>query len=76
MGVGLNSFNLIPSYYKAGVENEVANALNRRVDLLSIMSVNVTGFERLKKDYESCPDFGTNYTSTTTPCPTSLDFFI
>ena len=27
------------------------------------MSVKVTGFERLKDDYESCPDFGELYTS-------------
>ena len=29
----------------------------------SVMSVKVTGFERLKDDYESCPDFGELYTS-------------
>ena len=27
------------------------------------MSVKVTGFKRLKDDYESCPDFGELYTS-------------
>ena len=27
------------------------------------MSVKVTGLERLKDDYESCPDFGELYTS-------------
>ena len=27
------------------------------------MSVKVIGFERLKDDYESCPDFGELYTS-------------
>ena len=27
------------------------------------MSVKVTGFERLKDNYESCPDFGELYTS-------------
>ena len=27
------------------------------------MSVKVTGFERLKDDYESCPGFGELYTS-------------
>ena len=37
--------------HKAGVENKVADALSRRVSLLSIMSVKVTGFERLKDDY-------------------------
>ena len=49
--------------HKAGVKNKTANALSRRVCLLSIMSVKVTGFERLKDDYESCLDFGELYTS-------------
>ncbi|XP_075640578.1 uncharacterized protein LOC142612363 [Castanea sativa] len=48
---------------KAGVENKVADALSRRVSLLSVVSVKVTGFERLKDDYESCPDFRELYTS-------------
>ena len=43
---------------KAGVENKAADALRRRVSLPSVMSVKVIGFERLKDDYESCPDFG------------------
>ncbi|XP_022891965.1 uncharacterized protein LOC111406828 [Olea europaea var. sylvestris] len=42
---------------KEGVENQAADALSRRVSLLSIMSVKVIGFERFKKDYEACPDF-------------------
>ena len=49
--------------HRVGVENKAANALSRRVSLLSIMSVKVTGFERLKDDYESCPDFEELYTS-------------
>ncbi|XP_022843218.1 uncharacterized protein LOC111366752 [Olea europaea var. sylvestris] len=43
--------------HKKGVENQVVDALSRRVSLLSIMSVKVIGFERLKEDYESCPNF-------------------
>jgi len=35
----------------------VADALSRRVTLLSVMSVKVTGFERLKKKNESCLEF-------------------
>jgi len=31
--------------------------LNRRVTLLFVMSVEVTGFERLKEKYESCSKF-------------------
>ena len=49
--------------HKAGIENKAADALSRRVSFLSIMSVKLTGFERLKDDYESCPDFGELYTS-------------
>ena len=49
--------------HRAGVENKAADALSRRVSLLSVMSVNVIGFERLKDDYESCPDFRELYTS-------------
>ena len=49
--------------HRAGVKNKASNALNRRVSLLSIMSAKVTGFKRLKDEYESCPDFGELYTS-------------
>ncbi|XP_022847564.1 uncharacterized protein LOC111370094 [Olea europaea var. sylvestris] len=43
--------------HKKGMENQAADALSCRVSLLSIMSVKVIGFERLKEDYEACPDF-------------------
>ena len=46
--------------HKTGVENKVADALNRRVMILVAMSEEVTGFERLR-EYESCPDFGEIY---------------
>ena len=49
--------------HRVGVKNKAANALNGMVSLLSVMSVKVTGFERLKDDYESCPNFGELYTS-------------
>ena len=49
--------------HRVGVKNKAANALNGMVSLLSVMSVKVTGFERLKDDYESCLDFGELYTS-------------
>ena len=49
--------------HRAVVENKTANALSQKVSLLSIISIKVTGFERLKDDYESCPDFGELYTS-------------
>ena len=61
-------FEFLQRYYfvvkhRAGVENKAADALSRRVSLLSIMSVKVTGFERFRDDYESCPNFGELYTS-------------
>ena len=49
--------------HRAGVENKAVDALSGMVSLLSIMSVKVTGFERLKDDYESCLDFGELCTS-------------
>ena len=47
--------------HKAGVENKVADALSRRVSILTAPSSEVTGFERIKNDYDSCPDFGEVY---------------
>ena len=43
--------------HKAVVENKVADVLNRRLMILVAMSAEVTGFERLRKENESCPDF-------------------
>jgi len=48
--------------HKAGVENRVADALSHRRALLSVMSTEVVGFEKIKETYESCPDFGNIYT--------------
>ena len=44
------------------MENRVADALSRRRALLSVMSTEVVGFEKIKETYESCPDFGNIYT--------------
>ena len=49
--------------HKAGVENKPANALSRRVALLNSLSVEVVGFEQLKDEYPTCPDFGGTYVS-------------
>ena len=49
--------------HRVGVENKAADALSRRVSLLSVMSVKVTGFKQLNDDYESRPNFGELYTS-------------
>ena len=48
--------------HKAGIENKAADALSRRISLLVAMSVETTGFERIREEYESCPDFGEIYT--------------
>ena len=49
--------------HRVRVENKAADALSRRVSLLSVMSVKVTGFKQLNDDYESRPNFGELYTS-------------
>ncbi|XP_058078579.1 uncharacterized protein LOC131226890 [Magnolia sinica] len=43
--------------HKVGIENKLVSALSHRVPLLHSMSIKVTGFEHLKKDYSSYPDF-------------------
>jgi len=47
--------------HKTRVENKVADALSRRLMILVAISIKITGFERLKEGYESCPDFGERY---------------
>ena len=48
--------------HKAGVKNKAADALSRRISLLVAMTVETTVFERIREEYESCPDFGEIYT--------------
>ena len=43
------------------MKNKATDALSRRVTLLSVISVEVTRFERLKEEYESCSEFGEIY---------------
>jgi hypothetical protein len=43
--------------HRKGVENQAADALSCRNFLFSVMTVKVIGFERLKDEYDSCPDF-------------------
>ena len=43
--------------HHAGTENKVADALSHRALLLNSVSTEVIGFEKLKDEYETCPDF-------------------
>jgi hypothetical protein len=52
----------------------VADPLSRQVTLLSMMSVKIMGFERLREDYESCLHFGEVYiTLEDGQCPNAVD---
>ena len=63
MIIGSNFSNPYMIKHKAGVENKVADTLSRRVSILVAVSNEVTRFERIKNDYESCLDFGEVYNS-------------
>jgi hypothetical protein len=49
--------------HRVGIEKEAVDTFSRRISLLSIMNIEVTGFERLKEDYGSCLDFGEFYSN-------------
>ncbi|GFZ15624.1 hypothetical protein Acr_25g0000330 [Actinidia rufa] len=59
--------------HRSGVENKAADTLSRRAFLLSLLDANVVGFERLKEDYESCPDFRDSYLALSSNPSISLD---
>ena len=59
--------------HRSGVENKAADALSRRAFLLSLLDAKVVGFERLKEDYESCPDFRDPYLALSSDPSISLD---
>ena len=44
--------------HTSGVENKVADALSRRTCVLKQLDAEVVSFERIKKEYVSCPNFG------------------
>ena len=48
--------------HKAGVENKVADALSCRISFLVVMSVETIGFEWIREEYATCPDFGEIHT--------------
>ena len=43
--------------HKAGVKNNAADALSCRIFILTKMSTVINGFEKIKAEYESCPNF-------------------
>ena len=44
--------------HTSGVENNVVDALSQRSCVLKQLNAEVVGFERIKEEYVSCPDFG------------------
>ena len=59
-----------------GVENKVVDALSRRIMILVAMSAEVTEFERLKEEYESCSDFGEIYVTLRDGSVREIDNFL
>ena len=63
--------------HRADIDNKVADAFSHKLFLLSIMSFEVTGFKKLKEDYESRPDFRELYSNLCrTPHPILDDYFL
>jgi len=62
--------------HKAGVENKAVDAFSRRVFILTKMSTVVNDFERLKTEYESCPDFYEIYTELKEETIREVDEFV
>ena len=60
---GLNFFNEYSFVinHRSGIENKAANTLSRLTVTLHRMSSHVIGFDRLKNEYTTCPDFGIIY---------------
>ena len=47
--------------HHAGTENKVADALSRRALFINSISTEVVGFERIKDEYDTCPDFSETF---------------
>ena len=56
----LNEYSFVINH-RSGIENKAADALSRLTVTLHRMSAHVIGFDRLKNEYSSCPDFGIIY---------------
>ena len=44
--------------HRADVENRATDVLSRHHTLLSTVSIEVVGFDKVKEDYEECLNFG------------------
>ena len=62
--------------HKMRVENKIADVLSWRVIILIAMSIEVTGFERLREEDELCPDFGEKYTMLWDRLTLEIDVFL
>jgi len=62
--------------HKARVENRIADALSRHRSLLSVISTEVVGFEKIKNTYEPCPDFENIFTVLRDSLTYEIDDFI
>jgi len=62
--------------HKAGVENKVVDAPSRRIMILITMSAEVIGFERLREEYHSCPDFEKIYVTLRDGSVREMDDFL
>ena len=56
----IQSFNFVAKH-KIGKTNIVADALSRRAHLLAISDAKILGFEMIKEQYHTDPDFSTLY---------------
>ena len=62
--------------YKAGVENKVTDTLSRRAMILVVMSAEVIGFDRLREEYDSCPNFEKIYVALRDGSVREMDDFL
>ena len=62
--------------HNAGVENKLADGLSRRVMILIVMSAEVIGFDRLREEYDSCPNFEKIYVALRDGSVREMDSFL